>query len=150
MRRPVSKIKRSNSSDKRSKQQRAAMIRRRIKALLHNECVMCEYKLCLRALELHHVDPRKKSFNVSMCVLRYKWETLVKELLKCVLVCNRCHAELEDGIKILKETDIPKQYYTNLLNSLKSPKDRLKSKSYTSRRKTASKQRKRTPRRKKR
>jgi len=113
-----------------AKAKEASAIRRRIKALLGNECFVCGYKDCPKALELHHVDRTKKKFNISMSVLKFKWPTLVKECIKCILVCNRCHVEVEEGIIEVKEKDIPKTYYKKLLDSLKPAKSRFKSKVY--------------------
>ena len=43
-------------------------------------------------LELDHVDPFTKSFNPK-ARWSYRFEGLVDELLKCQLLCRRCHVE---------------------------------------------------------
>lgn len=55
-------------------------------------CSRCGYKACLRSLDFHHIDPSTKSFTVSN--YSGKWETIQKELDKCVLICKNCHGEL--------------------------------------------------------
>jgi len=120
----------TNAIDSDHKQRKAASLRRKIKALMHNECFICGYHTCLRALELHHVVSSKKRFNISMNILRYKWETIVHECCKCVLLCNRCHTEVEDGITELAKQDVPDEYYIKLKETLKPAKTRYKSKSY--------------------
>ena len=125
-------------NDSLDKRKEAASIRRKIKALLGNECFICGYKVCLKALELHHLDPSRKKFNISMNVLRYKWSTLVKECLECILVCNRCHVEVEEGVITIDKKDIPREYYIKILNSIKSAKNKFKSKSYARQKKGAS------------
>jgi len=114
------------------RQKKAASLRRKIKALLDNECFICGYHRCLRALELHHVVSSRKRFNVSMNILKYKWESIVRECCKCVLLCNRCHTEVEDNIIEISKKEIPDEYYSKLRETLKPPKNKYKSKSYSS------------------
>ena len=116
----------SNQSTSEIKQRQAATLRRRIKALMHNECFICEYHTCLRALELHHVVPTRKKFNISMNILRYKWDTIVFECKKCVLLCNRCHTEVEDGIT--EVGNVPSTYYNKLQKSLQTTQNRQQTK----------------------
>lgn len=54
-------------------------------------CIKCGYNKCVRALSFHHLDPLKKDFNISR--MSHKWETVKKELDKCILLCLNCHAE---------------------------------------------------------
>lgn len=128
---PRRKERRSSGDGDRQKQ--AATTRRRIKALLGNECFICGYRACLRALELHHLDPSQKNFNISMNVTRLKWAELVKEILLCVLVCNRCHSEVEEGIVEISKGDVPTGYYKRLRESIKPAKGRFKSRIYDKR-----------------
>lgn len=68
------------------------------------KCVICKYNKCNRALDLHHLNPNKKEFSFSKIIASpRKWEIITKELKKCVLLCNRCHQEVHEGI-----TKIPK------------------------------------------
>lgn len=60
-----------------------------------NKCIVCGYDRCLRALCFHHIIPSKKAFNISK---KIDWEEIESELKKCVLLCNRCHSEVHDGI----------------------------------------------------
>ena len=67
-------------------------------------CVMCQYSKLNDNLEVHHLDPDSKDFTISSAMANpKKWEYVVVELRKCVLVCNRCHKELHKGISILPE-----------------------------------------------
>jgi hypothetical protein len=61
------------------------------------KCAVCDYNRCLQALQFHHVNPKEKDFQISgkHCL---SWEKIKKELDKCVLLCNRCHAELHAGL----------------------------------------------------
>jgi hypothetical protein len=57
-------------------------------------CVDCGYKKNISALEFHHLDPNKKSFGIDLrqCSCT-KWEKLIEEVNKCVLICANCHRE---------------------------------------------------------
>lgn len=71
-----------------------------------SKCICCGYSKCLKALEFHHVDPRKKDFNISQSMSWRKYtskseEELKIELDKCVLVCSNCHREIHAGITII-------------------------------------------------
>lgn len=59
------------------------------------KCSICGYCRCARALEFHHIDPETKDFAIS--AKSVSWETIVKELDKCILVCSNCHAEIHSG-----------------------------------------------------
>jgi transposase len=75
--------------------------RRRVKAILVEElggcCAICGYDRTPAALHFHHVDPADKSFAVSLRGLSLSLETVRAEAQKCVLLCARCHAEVESG-----------------------------------------------------
>ena len=75
--------------------------RRRTKAILVAEaggvCVACGYGRCQEALQFHHVDPSTKRFGVGGRGLTHSLERLREEAAKCVLLCARCHVEVEHG-----------------------------------------------------
>jgi hypothetical protein len=79
--------------------------RRRVKAMLVAEaggrCVLCGYAGNPGALHLHHVDPSSKSFGVGYTGLTRSLAAARAEAAKCVLLCARCHAEVEAGVKRL-------------------------------------------------
>ena len=76
--------------------------RRKAKAILVREaggvCVRCGYSRCLDALQLHHRDPRLKSFSISEGGLTRALSLLRAEAAKCDLLCANCHAEVEAGM----------------------------------------------------
>jgi hypothetical protein len=69
---------------------------------LGNKCVVCGYNKCTRALGTHHRNSEIKEFALSVDNLTKKWETIERELKKCVLVCPNCHAEIHSGRILLK------------------------------------------------
>lgn len=61
------------------------------------KCKICGYKKSTRALHFHHVDPSTKSFGIGTGNTR-KWELVLEEVKKCILVCSNCHGEIHDGL----------------------------------------------------
>jgi hypothetical protein len=58
---------------------------------------VCGYDRCIINLEFHHVDPKTKSFPMTMAVGR-SLNAFRQEAAKCVLVCSNCHGEIEAGV----------------------------------------------------
>jgi hypothetical protein len=69
--------------------QRYHRLRQRIVAYLGGKCVVCG---CADNLEVHHRNPKEKSFNVSNNWGR-PWAILEHELAKCELRCRNHHIE---------------------------------------------------------
>jgi len=59
------------------------------------ECERCGYSKCLRALEFHHREPKKKEFSIGT-KMSWSWSRLRKELDKCRLLCSNCHCEVHE------------------------------------------------------
>ena len=76
--------------------------RRAIKALAieykGGKCQICGYKKYQGALDLHHINPNQKEFNISQKGHSRSWDRVRKEIDKCMLVCANCHREVEAGI----------------------------------------------------
>jgi len=65
-----------------------------------SKCVCCGYDAFEPALDFHHIDPTQKDFSLSTRSF-YDIEKVKKELDKCVLLCCRCHREVEGGFRKL-------------------------------------------------
>lgn len=61
------------------------------------QCAMCGYKKNSSALDLHHLDPKEKSFALDLRSLSNRKQSKIDaEVGKCILVCRNCHAELHN------------------------------------------------------
>lgn len=63
-------------------------------------CALCSEATTV-CLDLHHTDPRRKSFEISAAVARYSRPALEKELQKCVVLCANCHRKLHANLVAL-------------------------------------------------
>lgn len=76
--------------------------RRKVKTLAieskGGKCQLCGYNKFQGALDLHHLDPKTKSFSIGEKGYTRSWEKVKAELAKCILVCATCHREIEAGI----------------------------------------------------
>jgi len=86
-----------------------------------SRCVVCGYSKCPQVLNLHHLDPSKKNFQISGCHC-YSWEKIHKELDKCILVCSNCHGEIHSGFIKLSEPE----KYLGCICEVKDEKSKIK------------------------
>lgn len=58
-------------------------------------CYLCGWAGFPEGLDFHHINPKEKKFNIMK---GYKsWPKLMDELVKCVVLCARCHRGVESG-----------------------------------------------------
>lgn len=57
-------------------------------------CQECGYRRCITVLQFHHLDPSLKEFSLSRAYNR-SWDSLIREVDKCILLCSNCHGEEE-------------------------------------------------------
>ena len=50
----------------------------------------------MSALAFHHKNPTKKDFSISRNGVTNSWNSVKKELDKCILMCHNCHSELHE------------------------------------------------------
>lgn len=82
--------------------------RRRTKAriieAMGGKCQCCGYNKCHNSLDLHHINPEEKELAFGgIRASPKRWELIVKELRKCILVCRNCHGEIHAGIRMLPD-----------------------------------------------
>jgi len=57
-------------------------------------CCHCGYARNSAALEFHHVIPGDKDFALDLRALsNRRWQSILSEVGKCILLCSNCHAE---------------------------------------------------------
>lgn len=61
-------------------------------------CSKCGYNRYAGGLEFHHLAPEHKDFSLSSSGVTRKFEQMVSEAKKCILVCALCHREIHAGI----------------------------------------------------
>jgi len=81
---------------------RRRMIKERIVSYKGGKCVLCGYKKCIWALDLHHLDETQKMFGLSASGLTRSWERTRAEADKCVVLCANCHREVHAGVASLE------------------------------------------------
>jgi hypothetical protein len=58
------------------------------------KCNECGYDKNFACLTFHHKNPKTKKFCLDLRVCSNKsWKSLLEEVAKCELLCNRCHGE---------------------------------------------------------
>jgi len=80
---------------------RRRIVKERAVALLGGACIICGYDRHPGMLDFHHIDPKTKSFGISSGGLSRSWGSISQELERCVLVCAKCHREIELGLVTL-------------------------------------------------
>ena len=74
--------------------------------LLGGRCEGCGQVVPVAAFEFHHRDAATKEFAISADGVPRRWERIVAELGKCVLVCANCHREVHAGVRELGESGL--------------------------------------------
>jgi hypothetical protein len=72
--------------------------KKKLVKLFGGKCRICGYNKYTGSLDFHHLNPKNKSFALSVRGLCYSWDTVAKEAKKCIILCKNCHAEVEGGI----------------------------------------------------
>jgi len=54
--------------------------------------------------DFHHIDELNKKDEVSKLASKgYKWDTILTEIEKCVMICAHCHRKIHAGLLTLLE-----------------------------------------------
>ena len=72
---------------------------------LGGKCATCGWVGNQAAFQLHHTDPSKKDFIIGN-VANKSWDSIKKEIGKCILLCANCHSiehSANDGSLFIKE-----------------------------------------------
>lgn len=74
-----------------------ARLKERIVYVMGGQCKCCGYNKCIKALELHHLNPDQKEITISHNT-NQSWIKVKEELPKTILVCANCHREIHDNL----------------------------------------------------
>ena len=79
--------------------------RRKLRAFAHmgSKCAGCGRDGPAALFEFHHRDAAKKDFGLSESGIPHRWEKVVAELEKCVMLCANCHREVHAGVRELDD-----------------------------------------------
>ena len=73
-----------------------ALNKKKAVVVLVGGCQICGYSKSLRALAFHHM--RDKVLSLTLREFQGALQRLIPELMKCVVLCTNCHAEVHDGL----------------------------------------------------
>ncbi len=95
--------KKYDYSHKRQKERRLER-KKKLVDMKGGGCCICGYNTSMKALGFHHVYPNRKVFSLSRLV-NHSWQSILKEIVKTVLLCRNCHMEVHDNMHkdIVKE-----------------------------------------------
>jgi len=83
-------------------------------------CQHCGYNKCLRALSFHHIDPKTKKFTLDTSnIMKKKYNDILLEVSKCLLLCQNCHAQLHQIERQKNISTKAQRRYKNKLDILK-------------------------------
>lgn len=83
------RLKRDRSSD----QKRIRYKKEKAVEYKGGKCELCGYDRCIAAMDFHHINPEDKLYEVKT-LLNRRWDLIVEEIKKCMLLCSNCHREL--------------------------------------------------------
>jgi len=86
-----------------SKQERRHKLKQELVALLGGSCRKCGYSKYVGALDFAHKNGNEKEAVVGDLIQLLQKEKAIKEINKCILLCNRCHKELDAGLWKLED-----------------------------------------------
>lgn len=65
--------------------------------IMGGQCALCGYNKDNSALEMHHLNPLEKQYQLSSGHCK-KIEEDINEAKKCILLCSNCHRETHSGM----------------------------------------------------
>ena len=76
---------------------------KRLRAItyLGAKCIECGYDKYTPSIDFHHRDPSTKDKDFQ-AMRGWKWERILNEIKKCILLCKNCHAAYHSGLMELK------------------------------------------------
>lgn len=96
------------AEDVRSKGGAVVDYRRRLKVraveYMGGCCYECDVSGPSAIFDFHHVDGSDKRFGIGEDGIPRRWDKIVAELEKCVMLCANCHREVHAGVRTIRPT----------------------------------------------
>lgn len=75
----------------------------KVRAVAHmgGTCAGCGRDGVPAIFEFHHRDATQKDFGIGQDGIPRRWEKVVAELARCVMLCANCHREVHPGVRDL-------------------------------------------------
>ena len=89
------------------------------------KCEECGYDKCRAALAFHHVDNKDMEIN-KLIRASAAWDSIVIELDKCKLLCNRCHMEKHHLVNEIIEFEFEFEFEHSTITGRKTKRSGLK------------------------
>jgi len=102
--------------------QKARGLKRKMELILLKGgcCEVCGYKDNIAALEFHHEDPNEKEMKLDLRRLgNTKWEILLEEANKCILLCANHHREIHNQDKSFEKIEQLVKHYDKTIVSIR-------------------------------
>lgn len=75
-----------------------------------SKCQSCGYDYYVGNLVFHHIDKSTKITEVSSLFRNsMRWDLIIAEVNKCVMVCHNCHNEIHAGLRECPEINQPER-----------------------------------------
>lgn len=85
---------------------RAEKMENKVHDIVGRACWICGYDKGTQMLDFHHMNPPEKDFCVNRrSMTNMAWKNVWNEMKKCVLLCCRCHREVEYGYIASEKTE---------------------------------------------
>lgn len=78
--------------------QRRAKYKLMINEYKDRPCAICNNKYANPAMDLHHIDPATKDYEISGMFRSLGYDKIKLELEKCAVLCAVCHRLLHAGV----------------------------------------------------
>lgn len=74
-------------------------VKKQIIAYMGGKCAHCGLVDTPEVYDLHHLDPSKKEIGIARLIRNGgKFETFLRELAKCILLCSNCHRKVHASL----------------------------------------------------
>lgn len=85
-----------NKSNAKANVQRWKERKQKLVEMFGGKCEICGGEFHPSVFDFHHTDPSTKSFGISGSRLSAKWDTILNEAKKCIMICANCHRTLHN------------------------------------------------------